>query len=144
MKFESSKPVAFVDLAVGTRSPARTCSSRVSVVIVRSNSWTTCSSRRSQPQNTIFEGIAGCFCASILHKFTHWDRSWNALHIAADRYDEQLLHLLEKLPQEDINSMLVQQSKPCLNTVCCCTTVCLTQCLTVFPASSHLCDETQY
>lgn len=48
---------------------------------------------------------------------TEYDlRSWNVLHVAADRNDRQLVHLLEKLPQEDVELMLVQQSKPHLNT----------------------------
>ncbi|KAF9647522.1 ankyrin [Thelephora ganbajun] len=48
---------------------------------------------------------------------TEYDlRSWNILHVAADRNDEQLLHLLEKIPREGVDSMLVQQSKPYLNT----------------------------
>ena len=45
------------------------------------------------------------------------DRSWNILHVAANRSDEKLSRLLEKLPREDVDSMLVQQSKPYLNTV---------------------------
>jgi len=50
---------------------------------------------------------------------TDWNRSWNVLHVAAHRGDGGFLHLLEKIPQEDVDSMLVQQSKPYLNTVRC-------------------------
>ena len=75
---------------------------------------------------------------SVLHKnCIDWDRSWNILHIAADRNDEQLSYLLEKLPRDDLDSMLVQQSKPYLNTVSHYATLNLARCLTLFLASSH-------
>jgi len=56
---------------------------------------------------------------SLCGECADWNRSWNVLHVAADRGDGGLLHLLEKIPQEDVDSMLVQQSKPYLNTVRC-------------------------
>jgi hypothetical protein len=66
---------------------------------------------------------------------TDLDRSWNALHVAADRTRLQFLHLLEKIPREDVDSMLVQQSKPYLNTVRCCTIFGLVQRLIGFSLS---------
>lgn len=67
--------------------------------------------------------------------------SWNVLHVAADRNSRQLLHLLERVPREDVDSMLVQQSKPHLNTVSRHTTMCFVQCLIAFPASSSFRGE---
>jgi len=60
---ESSKFIGFVDgLVVGTRSPARTCSFWLSVILLAPrNSSTTCWSEKSPPQNMIFGGTCHRF-----------------------------------------------------------------------------------